>query len=192
MSLSRDYFARMHEAFEAMVCDAHGEAMECEAFLAEVISVFLRKRAEGRMAYFIGNGGSAGIAMHMTNDFLKNGNMKTHSMHDAATMTCLANDFSYEDVFAQQVSRIAEAGDLLVAISSSGNSENIVRAIRAAKDKDCDVLTLSGFGADNQIRTMGGYNLYVPCREYGIVESLHNAILQRIVDGMIEADGRQA
>lgn len=189
MSLSRDYFARMHEAFEAMVCDAHGEAMECEAFLAEVISVFLRKRAEGRMAYFIGNGGSAGIAMHMTNDFFKNGRMRTHSMHDAATLTCLANDYCYEDVFARQVEMVAEPHDLLVAISSSGNSENIVRAVRIAREKSCDIFTLSGFGADNRIRAMGDYNLYIPSREYGIVESLHNMILQRIVDGMMEKDG---
>lgn len=189
MSLSKDYFTCLHEAFAQASCDARGKAVARDVFLQQVIALFLEKRENGRTAYFIGNGGSAGIAMHMTNDFFKNGRMRTHSMHDAATLTCLANDYCYEDVFARQVEMVAEPHDLLVAISSSGNSENIVRAVRIAREKSCDIFTLSGFGADNRIRAMGDYNLYIPSREYGIVESLHNMILQRIVDGMMEKDG---
>lgn len=80
-------------------------------------------------------------------------------------------------------------GDLLVAISSSGNSMNIVNAIEVAKEKNMKVLTLSGFKEDNRIKQMGHYNLYVPVCHYGMVESIHNLILQQIVDVILERDG---
>lgn len=180
-----DYFVRYRVAAAFIECDMAGNAMNFDMGMRYLIDLFLRKRNEGRTAYFIGNGGSAGISMHMTNDFLKNGKMRTHSMHDPATLTCLSNDFSFEEVFSHQIEMIAQAGDLLIAISSSGNSPNIVRAIEVAMKMKCEVLTLSGFAADNLIRKLGNYNVYVPSSEYGIVESLHNTILQRIVDGMM-------
>ena len=186
---SASYFHMLRTSFEQMQYDAGGQKLSQEAFFQQLIHRFLKKRTEGHTVYFIGNGGSAGIAMHMTNDFLKNGRMKTHSMHDAATVTCLGNDYSYDDIFSKQLERVACAGDLLVAISSSGNSENIVRAIHSARKKQCEVLTLSGFDADNRIHSLGDWNLYIPCHVYGIVESLHNMVLQRIVDGMIEQIG---
>ena len=186
-----DYFVRYHKAASFIECDMAGNAMSFDMGMRYLIDLFLRKRKEGRTAYFIGNGGSAGIAMHMTNDFLKNGQMRTHSMHDAATLTCLSNDFSYEEVFSHQIEMIAQEGDLLIAISSSGNSPNIVRAIEVARKMKCEVLTLSGFGEDNLIRKHGDYNVYVPSREYGIVESLHNTILQRVVDGMLPINNKE-
>lgn len=186
-----DYFVRYHKAASFIECDMAGNAMNFDMGMRYLIDLFLRKRKEGRTAYFIGNGGSAGIAMHMTNDFLKNGQMRTHSMHDAATLTCLSNDFSYEEVFSHQIEMIAQEGDLLIAISSSGNSPNIVKAIEVARKMKCEVLTLSGFGEDNLIRKHGDYNVYVPSREYGIVESLHNTILQRVVDGMLPINNKE-
>ena len=80
-------------------------------------------------------------------------------------------------------------GDLLVAISSSGNSQNIVNAIQAAECKGMRVITFSGFQRDNKISSMGRYNVYVPSSKYGIVESIHNIILQQIVDTVMERDG---
>ena len=136
--------------------------------------------------YFIGNGGSAGIAMHMTADFLKNGKMRTVSMHNPTTLTCLGNDFGYEFVFSKQLDLLARPGDLLVAISSSGNSPNILRAIETAKGKGCQVVTLTGFREDNKARQMGDFNIYVPSMEYGIVESVHNIILQQAVDMLMD------
>ena len=80
-------------------------------------------------------------------------------------------------------------GDLVVAISSSGNSQNIICAIQVAKKKKAAVVTFTGFRKDNQVRQMGDVNVYVPCEKYGIVESIHNLILQQIVDEIMERDG---
>lgn len=84
---------------------------------------------------------------------------------------------------------LANPGDLLVAISSSGNSQNIVNAIQAAQRKNLEIVTLSGFQKDNRIIQTGIYNIYVPISHYGIVESIHNLILQQIVDTIAERDG---
>jgi D-sedoheptulose 7-phosphate isomerase len=154
--------------------------------IARLSAVFFEIKRGKCKVYFVGNGGSAGIAIHMTADYLKNGGMRTHSMHDAATLTCLGNDFGYEYVFSKQLEVVADKGDLLVAISSSGNSQNIVNAVVTAKEKDCKVVTFTGFHSNNKLRQMGDYNVYVPSMSYGIVESIHNMILQQIVDELVE------
>lgn len=143
-----------------------------------------QKKRESNRMYFIGNGGSAAIAIHMTADFLKNGGMTTVGMYDAATITCLGNDFGYEYVFSKQLEMLVKSGDLLVVISSSGNSRNIIEAINMAHEKGAQVLTVTGFREDNQAKQLGEYNLYVPSMKYGIVESIHNMILQQVVDSL--------
>ena len=162
-----------------------GNSEPYEENIEQMADMFLQVRQEKRLVYFIGNGGSAGIAIHMTSDFLKNGGMRTHSMHDPATLTCLANDLGYGQVFSKQLEFVAGAGDLLVAVSSSGESENILNAVQAAREIGCRILTLSGFRAENRLRKMGDINVYVPCMEYGIVESVHNAVLQQVVDEIL-------
>ena len=146
-----------------------------------LVGLFSRVKDQGKQVFFIGNGGSAAIASHMTADFMKNGGMKTYSLYDTSVTTCMGNDYGYEF--------LGNPGDLLVAISSSGNSQNIVNAIQAAEGKGMQVITFSGFQRDNRISSMGAYNIYVPSNQYGIVESIHNLMLQQIVDTIMGRDG---
>ena len=150
--------------------------------LEDLKRFFKNARIEGRKIFFIGNGGSTAIAEHMTVDYLKNGRMHTVNLFAAATLTCLSNDFGYEHVFSKQLEFMAQSGDILVAISSSGNSPNIVNAVNKARELKMKILTLSGFDPDNKISKAGDYNLHVPSHRYGIVESIHNLILQQILD----------
>ena len=170
-------------------CDKVGESITYGEMVLLFLDMLITLRKTLNRVYFIGNGGSAGIAIHMTVDFLKNGGVKTHSMHDPATLTCLGNDYGYEYVFSKQLGIVAEKGDILVAISSSGNSTNILRAVEVAREKGCSIITLSGFEPDNKLRRMGDINIYVPCAEYGIVESIHNMILQQAVDELMMRNG---
>ncbi len=156
--------------------------------LTEVFAVHKMRQTS---VFFIGNGGSCAIASHMTADFMKNGGMNTCCLYDQSVLTCLGNDYGYEHVFAEQIRYLAKEGDLLVAISSSGNSPNIVRAIGAAREKRAAVLTFTGFLPDNRAKQMGDINVYVPSSKYGIVESIHNLILQQIVDALMEKDGTE-
>ena len=159
-----------------------GNPAAYEQNIRSLADLFLAVRAANGCAFFVGNGGSAGIAMHMTADFLKNGGLRTHGMYDPATLTCLANDFGYEQCFSRQIEWLANPGDVLVAVSSSGESANVLNATKVAGEKGCRIVTLTGFRPDNTLRRMGERNIYVPCDEYGIVESIHNLILQQVVD----------
>lgn len=153
-----------------------------EEGLSQLVDCFSRAKEERRQVFFIGNGGSAAIASHMTADFMKNGGMKTYSLYDSALITCMGNDYGYEHVFSEPLKFLGRKGDLLVAISSSGNSQNIVNALKVAVEAEMKAITLTGFRADNKARFIGQTNVYVPVSHFGMVESIHNIILQEIVD----------
>lgn len=156
-----------------------------DKILDKCVELICYKKKNNNRVIFVGNGGSAAIAIHMTADYFKNGGVRTVSMYDPAILTCLGNDFGYEYVFSKQIEKHIESGDLLVTISSSGNSKNIVNAIEMAHEKRAKVMSLTGFSEDNICRKLADYSIYVPSSEYGIVESVHNCILQEIVDRMI-------
>lgn len=136
----------------------------------------------GNKIIFVGNGGSAGIASHLAIDFSKNGHLRALAFNDAAALTCLGNDFGYENVFASQLEFHARPGDFLIAISSSGRSPNILNAVTTARTRDCKVATFSGFGENNELRQRGDINFYVRSREYGFVEIAHLALCHAILD----------
>ncbi len=154
-----------------------------------LVDVFTEKKKAGAKVYFIGNGGSAAIASHMTADYMKNGGMNTVSLYDNAVTTCMGNDYGYGHVFSKPLSFLASDGDLLVAISSSGKSQNIINSIKVAEEKGVEVVSLTGFDDDNPAREMASVSVYVPSHKYGIVESIHNLILQEVVDLIMERDG---
>lgn len=138
---------------------------------------------QARRILFIGNGGSAAIASHMAVDFSKHGRVPALAMNDPVSLTCVANDYGYEEVFAQQLQWHSNALDVLVALSSSGCSPNICRAVEIFKpmNMQASVITLSGFDADNPLRKLGNVNFWVDSMDYGIVECTHQAILHSMV-----------
>lgn len=154
-----------------------------------LVECFTRHKKADTQIFFIGNGGSSAIASHMTADFMKNGGMKTYSLYDNAVTTCMGNDYGYEYVFSRPLEFFGQEGDLLVAVSSSGNSQNIVNAINTANAKNMETITFTGFKKDNKSRQLGTINVYVPSEKYGIVESIHNLMLQQVVDLIMERDG---
>lgn len=154
-----------------------------------VVGILRNCKMQKGCLYICGNGGSAGIAQHMTADFLKNGGIRTYNMYGQSTITCISNDLTYEYVFCKQLEMLAECNDILIAISSSGESENIVKAIHEMRRVRGKVITFTGFCEENRIRKMGDINIYVPADHYGMVESIHNLILQQMVDEIVDTDG---
>jgi len=136
----------------------------------------------GNKVIFVGNGGSAGIASHLAIDFSKNGGLRSLAFNDPAALTCLGNDLGYENVFAKQIEFHARPGDLLIAISSSGRSPNIVGAVAAARARDCRIATYSGFTEGNDLRRTGDVNFFVRSQEYGFVEIAHLALCHAVLD----------
>ncbi|MBI5787361.1 MAG: SIS domain-containing protein [Candidatus Schekmanbacteria bacterium] len=150
-----------------------------------------KQNAQGRKVIFVGNGASAAMSSHASTDFWKNGGLKAIAFNDSSLLTCISNDYGYQHVFEKPVEMFAEPGDVLFAISSSGNSENIVRAVQAAKAKDCKILTLTGFKPDNRLRCLGDLNFYVAAKDYGPVEIIHHSICHCILDTIIKAKNGQ-
>ena len=122
-----DYLKKLVHYFEetqvynqqGILCKDYEEAMQ------KLVNLFSEMKENGKQVFFIGNGGSSAIASHMTADFMKNGGMKTYSLYDNSVTTCMGNDYGYEYIFSRPLEFLGNKGDLLVAISSSGNSKNI-------------------------------------------------------------------
>jgi D-sedoheptulose 7-phosphate isomerase len=162
-----NYFNTLADAArQAVVTDANGKEISQETAWKQATKQVRATHDAGNKLMFIGNGGSAGIASHMAIDYSKNGGIRSMAFNDGAALTCLH----------------ARPGDLLVAISSSGKSNNILKAADVARERGCTVYTFSGFSADNPLRNYGELNFYVDSGEYGFVEITHLALIHSILD----------
>jgi D-sedoheptulose 7-phosphate isomerase len=131
--------------------------------------------------FLVGNGGSAAIASHIATDLMKSGR-SAYVLTDPATFSAYANDSGYAHVYQDQLLQHAGRVSTLVAISSSGQSPNILNAAHAALDQGWSVVTLSGFKSTNPLRSIGHYNYWVPSKNYGVVEIAHLTILHALVN----------
>ena len=147
-----------------------------------LIKLLTENQVNGKKIMVIGNGGSAAIAAHTLEDYANIGGFKTSDFMSPALLTCMANDYGYENVFAKPIEMFAEAGDMLFAISSSGKSPNIVKAAEVAMARGCIVVTVSGVDAQNLLRKMGKLNFYTPSTHYGFVELAHQTLIHCILD----------
>lgn len=139
-------------------------------------------KARGNAIYFVGNGASASMASHYAIDFTKNAGCRSLCFNDAAFLTAIGNDLGYDKVFSLPLRTFLRKGDLLVTISSSGNSPNILAAAAVAKDMGATIVTFSGMKPENALRKCGKLNFYVPAQTYGIVESVHHVLLHCWLD----------
>ena len=149
-------------------------------------------QARGQNIYFIGNGASAAMAGHFAADACKNGGLRAQAFNDAPLLTATGNDLTFDEVFALPLARPARAGDLLITISSSGSSPNILRALERARAMRLQIVTLSGKATDNPSRTFGDVNFYVPNSRYGWVESAHHVVLHYWIDQYLNLHGQGA
>lgn len=180
---------------QAAITDAKGRVVELELAVKKMGRAMSAAHARGNRIFFVGNGGSAGICSHMATDYSKNGGIRASALNDGAVLTCLGNDFGYEHVFSKQLEWHAREGDILVAISSSGKSKNILNAVDVARGRGCQIFTFSGFGDDNPLRLLGDLNIYLASHVYGFVEIGHESILHGVLDiqmGWTQAEKKPA
>ena len=183
MDTAASYFRMLFDAVSnTEVTLEGGLTVSLDHGIADVVKRLEDVRARGDKVMLIGNGGSAAIASHVQNDLCKSVGVRAMVMSEPPLMMALANDDGYETVFEQQVSLWAQPGDLLIAISSGGRSENILRGVKAAHARGAAVLTFTGFAADNPLRQLGTTNFYVSAAEYGYVELSHSALLHLVTD----------
>ena len=134
---------------------------------------------------FLGNGGSAAMASHCAVDLTKNAGVRAINFNEADLITCFSNDYGFEEWMAKAVEFYGDEGDVLVLISSSGRSKNVLQSADKAKQMGIEVITLSGFDKDNPLSQLGSINLWVDSRAYNIVEMTHHIWLLAVVDMII-------
>ena len=178
-----DHLAALFSSIE--VTEVDNRPSNLSTGLSTAINLIVTQTSKQRKVMFIGNGGSAAIASHQAVDYWKMGNMRAVAFNDSSLLTCISNDFGYPQVFTKPVEMFADPGDVLMAISSSGRSENILSAVKAAKGKGCRVITMSGFSPDTPLRSAGDLNFYVPSESYGHVEIVHLALCHCILDTIV-------
>lgn len=159
-----------------------GIALGVEPGMSVVMKRLAQVNESHNSVYVIGNGGSAGVASHAVIDLVNVAGLRAFTLHEPALLTCMANDYGYDRAFARILAQIAKSGDVLIAISSSGNSENIRNAATQMTDSGGTVITLSGFAADNPLRSLGDINIWLDSRDYGLVEIGHQFILHNMSD----------
>ena len=172
------------------------EAIDPEE-IARAAEAMWRAREEGRRIFFLGNGGSAATASHFANDVglgtrSDGAPFKALSLTDNnAVLTCVANDLGYEHVFTEQLRVHLEPGDVVVAISASGNSPNVVRAVELARERGNVTIALTGFDG-GELRRRAHLAIHVPTErgEYGPVEDAH-MVLDHLISTFLAMRARK-
>lgn len=147
--------------------------------------MILDAHSKNKKIILAGNGGSAAIASHVSVDLTKAGGIRAINFNESDLITCFANDYGYENWISRAIECYADPEDLIILISSSGQSPNIINAAKKAKEIDLPIITLSGFLENNPLRKIGTVNFWVNSSEYNIVEMVHNIILLSILDSLI-------
>ena len=155
---------------------------EAQFSLDEILTAINQVKAAHKKIIFVGNGGSAATANHMALDYSKIGKVRAISFDDGSLLTMLGNDYGFENSFAKAIEMYGDAGDLLIALSGSGRSPNILKAVEAAKKMGIKSITLSGFQSDNPLSKIGDINIYFNSQKYGPVEISHLIFLHWLLD----------
>jgi D-sedoheptulose 7-phosphate isomerase len=154
--------------------------------IENVVEILLNCRENQGTMYIFGNGGSAANASHIAGDFLKGisygmeKRFKTHCLNDnIAGTTAITNDLSYDDIFIEQLKTYLTPGDVVIGISGSGNSENVVRAIQWARKKGAKTIALVGYKG-GRLKQVTEYSIHVPVDDMEITEDMHTIIFHAI------------
>jgi D-sedoheptulose 7-phosphate isomerase len=185
MNTASTYLDELTRLISAMeIKNAAGEKLSLDEGGKAALDLIRETKKKKAKAVVVGNGGSAAIASHMQNDLCKAVGMRSLVFTEQPLLTALANDDGYQTAYETLMNLWAEPDDLLIAISSSGRSENILRAAAAARTAGGRIITMSGFAADNRLRSLGDVNFYIPSDSYGHVEMAHAALSQFLTDAL--------
>ena len=143
-------------------------------------------RKNNKKVLIFGNGGSASIASHFSVDLTKNARLRCVNFNEADLITCFTNDYGFEHWVEKAIDFYGDEGDLLIVISSSGCSKNMLNGVKAARNGNFkSVVTLSGFDEDNPLNKLGDINFWVDSKAYNFVENIHQIWLLAITDLVI-------
>jgi D-sedoheptulose 7-phosphate isomerase len=183
----KNYFRAITFGMESSLYFIKSSQTSPDVFFQTIKSNLIGLRENKNRIFFFGNGASAAFANHMALDFSKNGKIVSKSLSDSALLTALANDYSYESAMVEFM-KIENIGkeDLVITISSSGNSQNIVNVLNHCSENEIPTLSLSGLKPNNKSILISKYAIYVPMKTYGMVECIHQIFLHLILDELMD------
>ena len=176
------YLQKFEKVVQSVECSEGQKIVKTADLINNIVLILAEIKQRGNKVMWIGNGGSATIASHGAIDYWRTAEIKSVCFNDGALLSCIGNDVGYAAVFQKAIEQFADPGDVLVAISSSGQSANIINGVKAAREKGCTIISLSGFLPENPLRKLGDFNFYANSIHYGHVELAHGIICHSFLD----------
>ena len=158
--------------------------IKSQSIIFKKVASLIKKNSKRNKIIICGNGGSSSIASHVATDITKILNKKTLTFADDNLITCYANDYGYENWTLELMKIYLEPKDLVILISSSSMSQNIVNAAKYIKTKKNILITLTGFNKKNKLKKYGNVNVWVDSKKYNIIEMVHHIFLVAIIDSL--------
>ena len=153
--------------------------------LYQVRDILLRVSNNNKVI-IVGNGASSSIASHVSIDLTKGAGVRCVNFNEPNLLTCFGNDFGYDKWVEKAINYYGDKHDVLIAVSSSGQSENILNGCDAAREKGFEsIITLSGFKPNNPLRELGDVNLWIDSDNYNVIENVHQIWLLAVVELII-------
>tara|TARA_Y100000590_G_C15225705_1_gene828026 strand:+ start:59 stop:607 length:549 start_codon:yes stop_codon:yes gene_type:complete len=150
--------------------------------IQQSVDMIKRIKEKNNTIFIAGNGGSSSIASHVSVDFTKVAKIKSLTFNNSNLITCFANDYGHESWIVESIKSYCSKNDLLILLSSSGKSPNIINAAKYCKDGNINLITMSGFDKNNELFKLGNVNFHVDSDNYNYIEMTHHIILVSIVD----------
>ena len=150
--------------------------------IKKLYKIIINIKKNNKKIIIVGNGGSAAIASHFSVDVTKNGGVRCINFNESDLLTCFANDYGYENWVKQALKFYCDNGDLVILISASGNSKNMINAAKYLKQRNNKLITFTGFNGKNLLSKYGHINLKVNSNKYNFIENTHQYWLLSIVD----------
>ena len=156
-------------------------------FILEIIKEIKKLKNSNKKVIIYGNGGSASTASHFSTDLTKNARLKCINFNESNLITCFANDYGFENFVSQALKEYSSKGDVVILISVSGESKNLINAAKYCKKNKLKLITLTGKNKKNSLikKNPNGVNIFINSKSYNIVEICHHIILLTIVDCII-------
>jgi D-sedoheptulose 7-phosphate isomerase len=142
----------------------------------------IKSLKKSKKIIIVGNGGSSSIASHICVDFIKSCKIRAVNFNEYNLITCFANDFKHEYWVKEALKIYMDKGDLIILISSSGSSTNIVEAAKYVATKKNKLITFSGFKKENELSRFGDVNIWINSKNYNVIETAHYIFLLSIIE----------
>jgi len=153
--------------------------------MIEVKKILLQTRKDNSKTMIFGNGGSAAISSHVSVDLTKNANIRTLNFNESDLITCFSNDYGYDYWVEKTIDFYHQEKDVVILISSSGESMNMINAAKFAKQKKLKVITFTGHSKNNKLSLLGDFNFWINSKAYNFIENTHQIWLLTICDLII-------